>query len=49
MSENVNDKTNEIKGPESKLVILGFIRSGLRMVNRLVNEIAGGVPRQAHV
>jgi hypothetical protein len=45
MSENVNDKTQDIKGPESKLVILGFVRSGLRMVNRVINEIAGGVPR----
>lgn len=44
MSENINDKTREVKGPDSKLFVLGFVRNGFRKVNRVVNEIAGGVP-----
>lgn len=44
MSENISDSTKEIKGPKSKMIIFGFVRSSLRMLNRVINEVAGGMP-----
>ena len=49
MSENISDKTKEIKGPETKLMIFGFFKSSLRMFNRVINAVAGGVPAHALV